>query len=234
MTDSRDLSRDLNQSISRFYDDYHRGRERSPNWWILKHYWPNFVGSTLEVGGGTLYPEHTRYYLSDLSAEAARRALAHGFPAVVSDGGQLPFRNQAFDTVACHDVLEHVTQPQDFLAELCRVARKRVIIAGPNYVGLQPGHLDRRLPGNLGRFLFGDGRATHRLDNPHLTFDAQWAPDKDAVTAANGGWVAEQMKAHGLNIRHLRTWEYNHHWLNLIPAVRCLGPFMFVVGERAL
>jgi SAM-dependent methyltransferase len=225
-------SRDLNKSISRFYDDYHRGRPRTPNQWMLAHYWPSFVGRTLEVGGGTLYPDRPQYAVSDLSTEAARRALAKAIPAVVADGSKLPFRSNAFETVACHDVLEHVTQPADFLAELCRVASRRVVIAGPNYVGTEPGHLDRRLLTNLLRFLNGTGRTALRLDDPHLTFDERWSPDTDAVTAANGGWVADQLQRYGLRIRYLRTWEYNHQWLNAVPVLRCLGPFMFVVGER--
>lgn len=228
MTDSRDLKR----GIAAFYDQYHLGRNRQPNQWMLTHYWPAFQGRILEVGGGTLYLQDKPYYLADLSVEAVRRASSSAIPGVVADGSHLPFRDREFDTVACHDVLEHVPDPSSFLADMCRVCKKRVLIAGPNYINGQQGHLDRRLVVNLWRFLFGDGQGAKSLEKPHLSFDAEWSPDKDAVMAPNAAWVAKELQKNGMHILQLRTWEYNTHWLNRVPAVKCLGPFMFVVGER--
>ncbi|PJF28276.1 MAG: hypothetical protein CUN53_00925 [Phototrophicales bacterium] len=176
---------ELNRQISAFYDDYHRGRPRQPDAWMQKHYWTSFIGATLEVGGGTLYPDRRDYAVVDLSAEAVRRARARSIPALVADGSRLPFRSGAFDTAACHDVLEHVTDPEGFIAEICRVARSRLVIAGPNYIDGEPGHLDRRLPRRVLRFLFQPESRLQALNNPHLTFDDQWQPDRDAVCAAN-------------------------------------------------
>lgn len=223
---------ELNRQISAFYDDYHRGRPRQPDVWMQKHYWTSFVGETLEVGGGTLYPDRRDYAVVDLSTEAVRRALAQSIPALVADGSRLPFRSGAFDTVACHDVLEHVTDPEGFIAEMCRVARGRLVIAGPNYIAGEPGHLDRRLPGRILRFLSQPQSRLQDLKNPHLTFDDQWQPDRDAVCAANAAWVADAVRRHGFRSVKIRTWEVNYHFLNAVPVVRCLGPFMFVVADR--
>jgi SAM-dependent methyltransferase len=39
------------------------------------------------------------------------------------DGRHLPFKDGEFDTVVCNQVLEHVFEPEEFLAELSRVLR---------------------------------------------------------------------------------------------------------------
>jgi SAM-dependent methyltransferase len=199
---------------------------------MLRHYWPSFVGRTLEVGGGTLHPERRDYAIVDLSLEALRSARAKAIVGAVADGSRLPFKTGAFHTVACHDVLEHVVEPETFMAEICRVARQRIIIAGPNFNGGEQGNLDRRLARWLLQFVITPSSRLVRLDNPHLTFDEQWSPDRDAVTAPNAAWVASQMRQHGCKTVQVRTWEVSAHRLNGLPVLRCLGPVMFVVGEK--
>lgn len=44
-------------------------------------------------------------------------------PIVFADGCRMPFRDKAFDYVIAFHVLEHITRPELFLAELMRVAR---------------------------------------------------------------------------------------------------------------
>jgi SAM-dependent methyltransferase len=44
-------------------------------------------------------------------------------PVVFADGCRMPFRDKAFDFVIAFHVLEHITRPELFLAELMRVAR---------------------------------------------------------------------------------------------------------------
>ncbi|MEA2223029.1 MAG: hypothetical protein QOH83_1405 [Solirubrobacteraceae bacterium] len=54
-------------------------------------------------------------------------------PVVLEPGPLLPFPDDAFDTVLCLDVLEHVPRAErsPFLAELARVAARRVVLACP-------------------------------------------------------------------------------------------------------
>jgi hypothetical protein len=222
----------LTSSIRSFYEDYHKYRKRIPNKWMRRVYWPAFRGTVLEVGGGTLLPARPNYTVTDLSVEAVSRALNARIPALVSDGTNLPFPTGAFDTVACYDVLEHVVEASNFIAEMCRVAGRRIIIAGPNYIGPHSGGISRYLPLRLWSYLGGEGRVCYRITDPYLIFDEQWEPDRDAVSAPNAGWVAEQMRAVGVRNVVIRSWEYDHGWLNFLPAIRSLGPFMFVVGEK--
>jgi ubiquinone/menaquinone biosynthesis C-methylase UbiE len=49
----------------------------------------------------------------------------------VASAENLPWRRASFDTILCTHVLEHLRKPQAALAELRRVARKRIIIVLP-------------------------------------------------------------------------------------------------------
>ena len=79
-------------------------------------------GRLLEVGcgdapyRGLFAPRVERYVASDL-------ALSPGRVDVVTDGGQLGFRSDSFDSVLCTQVLEHVPDPLCVLSEVRRVLR---------------------------------------------------------------------------------------------------------------
>jgi len=91
-------------------------------------------GSALDVGSG-------RGYLAGRLAGTAGRTVvgvdlqvepAPGRVRLVRAAGErLPFRAGAFDTVVCSHVLEHVQDAAAALAELRRVARRRVVIVFP-------------------------------------------------------------------------------------------------------
>jgi SAM-dependent methyltransferase len=126
---------------------------------------------------------------------------------IVADGELLPFADEQFNLVACHDVLEHVVNPEQLVAEMYRVSGEHVLIAGPNYVGFRyAGGLDRYLPLRALDFLLGQGRGCWRLPDAHLSFDAEWQPDADAITAANSWWVVEEMRRHGFYVTTVETW----------------------------
>ncbi len=72
--------------------------------------------------------------ISERSVERAReRARRHGFTAQfqAGDAEKLPFADGAFDIVAVHDGLHHLSDPQAAIAEMARVARKAVIVIEP-------------------------------------------------------------------------------------------------------
>jgi len=237
VTEETLLTPSLKERVRAFYDEYHRQRLRSPDQYWLHRIWGHFHGRVLEVGVGRLFwPAATsaNYVVADLSAEAMGRAHAAGHNAFIADGEGLPFADHSFDTVVCHDVLEHVVNPEPFVREMVRVSRERVVVAGPNYIG--PDNyamgIDRYLPLRILNFVCGPGRGCHRLTNAHLQFDGQWQPDADAITAANSWWVAQTLHKAGCRRTHVETWPQQEQLLNRVPIVQHLGPFMVVVATH--
>lgn len=61
-------------------------------------------------------------------AELARLGLPHQ----QVDGRSLPFATTSFDAAICIEVLEHIAAPEEFLAEIRRVIRRRLLVSVPN------------------------------------------------------------------------------------------------------
>lgn len=79
-------------------------------------------GPLLDVGCGTkpyrsLFATDT-YIGLDLDSQATR---ARGIADALYDGGRFPFDDAQFRCVLCNQVLEHVFNPQEFIAEIRRV-----------------------------------------------------------------------------------------------------------------
>lgn len=100
-------------------------------------------GTVLEVGcgSGPALPdlvENFQVTATDISLDRlkAARALPGTQEAqfVAADVSRLPFANSAFDNVSCHQLLEHLSEPERALGEMARVLRPggSMILAGPN------------------------------------------------------------------------------------------------------
>lgn len=81
-------------------------------------------GRLLDVGCGSkpyrsLF-KVTEYVGLEIDSPAARQ---RGIADVFYSGETFPFENQCFDAVLCNQVLEHVFNPDEFLAEIERVLR---------------------------------------------------------------------------------------------------------------
>jgi 2-polyprenyl-3-methyl-5-hydroxy-6-metoxy-1,4-benzoquinol methylase len=66
------------------------------------------------------------------SALQIARQLNPSGSFVGGDVLQLPFPSRSFDVVMCMEVLEHLLQPDQGLAELCRVSRSWLLLSVPN------------------------------------------------------------------------------------------------------
>src|SRR3990172_11091028 len=84
----------------------------------------------LDVGGA---PGSLQRFLPDDDVFIVDVERMHCPEYLVADGTALPFKDQVFDIVTCHDTLEHVPadQREAFLLELIRVAGEFVVINGP-------------------------------------------------------------------------------------------------------
>lgn len=91
--------------------------------------------SILEVGSGRgslaeVLVNKGRYVASDICYSSEIAAIA-GLEFVTANAEQLPFASASFDTVICTHVLEHVKRIDIALAELRRIARRRLILVVP-------------------------------------------------------------------------------------------------------
>jgi ubiquinone/menaquinone biosynthesis C-methylase UbiE len=95
------------------------------------------AGSILDLGcgfgaySGALVKEGMRCVGCDINMEYLRKAALQGLPVVNVDS-RLPFRDRSFDSVMIFEVIEHVPDIRNILAEAFRVARKNVLITVPN------------------------------------------------------------------------------------------------------
>jgi SAM-dependent methyltransferase len=73
------------------------------------------------AGAAPLAFEYNRAYCDITRLRAARYDL--GLPIVNGTGERLPFAGSSFDLAICWDVVEHVQDPEQLLADLARVLR---------------------------------------------------------------------------------------------------------------
>jgi SAM-dependent methyltransferase len=94
----------------------------------------------LDVGCGIgAYIERFRefspdVYGIDIDFEKVARARDRGRAALVSAAETLPFRDEAFDVIFLHEVIEHVQDDRRTIAEACRILRVggHLVIYAPN------------------------------------------------------------------------------------------------------
>lgn len=70
----------------------------------------------------------------DIDRDALGRGheLSPDIPLIEADILHLPYPSDSFDIVVCAEVLEHLTNPDEALAELCRVSRKYCLLSVPH------------------------------------------------------------------------------------------------------
>ena len=84
----------------------------------------NMCGHLLDVGCGTK-PYHSLFKVEsyrglDIDSPITRNL---GIADDLYDGTQFPYKDEIFDCVLCNQVLEHVFNPDEFLAEINRVLK---------------------------------------------------------------------------------------------------------------
>lgn len=96
--------------------------------------------SVLEVGCGEgllarellgRAPRPERFVASDLELDRIAPGLDPAIELVQASIYDLPFADRSFDLVVCCEVLEHVEEPGRAMAELARVADRRVLVSTP-------------------------------------------------------------------------------------------------------
>lgn len=105
------------------------------------------VGSVLDVGGGDGYIagkiRARGHWVKVVDASPVRVSRCWGeqhIPAETGDARALPYEDGSYDTVVLGEVLEHLDNPGEALAEACRVADKRVVVSLPLNGWCDPTH----------------------------------------------------------------------------------------------
>lgn len=186
----------------------------------------------------------------EVSETSVARARAAGLNCQCYDGRKLPFPDGHFSGVGALNVLEHVEEPEAFLAECVRVAAPggRVVVSSPNFLrglGWRDYHPKMRGLGNKWRNLrcLAAKRRQMRLAPDQVRFDRMvpiektpFEPDDDAIVATNALEIAFFLRRAGCAIERVactdRYLPAPLDWaLNLTPLRYLIGN-AFVVARR--
>lgn len=140
----------------------------------------------------------------EVSEPNLAKAQSFGLDCRLYDGRKLPYPDRHFASVGALNVLEHVEQPEAFIAELVRVTEPtgRVLISSPNFfraVGWRDYHPTMRGLGNKWnnwRRLAAKRRQIRqapdavRFDRMTPIIREPFQPDDDAIVKTNGVEIA--------------------------------------------
>ena len=150
----------------------------------------------------------------EVSGPSVEKAKGISDRCQLYDGHNLPFGDATFDSVGALNVLEHVEEPEAFIAELVRVTKQggKVVISSPNFfraLGLRDYHPRMRGLGNKWRN-WQRLRAKRRqmaADLEPVRFDRMkpircepFQPDDDAIVATNGVEIKFFLEQNGCDV----------------------------------
>ena len=213
-------------------------------------------GRVLDVGCGVgqvvgrLTEEGYEAHGVDVSEPNIARARKFCPRCQLYDGKRLPFPDKHFATVGALNVLEHVDEPEAFLAELVRVAALggRVVVSSPNFfrvLGFRDYHPKMRGFGNKWRnwkrlqekrHQMKTAPASVRFDRMTPIVKEPFTPDDDAIIATNGVEIKFFLERAGCVVEHVHCTDRHvpkplDFLLNLTPT-RYLMFSAFVVARR--
>ncbi len=186
----------------------------------------------------------------EVSEPNVAKAREFGLDCRMYDGRQLPFPDRHFAAVGALNVLEHVEEPEAFLAELVRVVEPggRVLVSSPNFfraLGWRDYHPTMRGLGNKwrnARRLLAKRRQMRtapdrvRFDRMTPIVKEPFTPDDDAIVATNGLEMAFFLRRAGCTVESVEcTDRYVRPplgWLLNLTPFRYAMFNAFVVARR--
>jgi 2-polyprenyl-3-methyl-5-hydroxy-6-metoxy-1,4-benzoquinol methylase len=181
-------------------------------------------GRALDVGCGVgqvvgrLTADNIEAYGVDVSEPNIARAQKISPRCQLYDGKRLPFADNFFASVGAINVLEHVEEPEAFIAELVRVLEPggRIVISSPNFLrvlGFRDYHPKMRGLANKWRNWkrIRQKKKQMRLAPEQVRFDRMppivkepFTPDDDAIVATNAHEIAFFLQRSGCQIEKVQ------------------------------
>lgn len=178
---------------------------------------------TLDIGCGVgqvvkqLAAKGFEAYGVDVSSPNIERAQKVSPRCQLYDGKQLPFADGYFAAAGSFNVLEHVDEPEAFIAELVRVVEPGgvVVLSSPNFLralGFRDYHPRMRGVGNKWRNwrLLQAKRRLMREQPDAVRFERMppivktpFTPDDDAIVATNGPEMAFFLERNGCRVESI-------------------------------
>ncbi|MBG85451.1 MAG: hypothetical protein CMO80_00930 [Verrucomicrobiales bacterium] len=169
----------------------------------LRPDWPK--GRALDVGCGVGQVVHqldkkgVEAHGVDVSEPNIQKAREVSDRVEAYDGRRLPFEDGFFDSVGALNVLEHVDEPEAFIADLVRVAKPdgKIVISSPNFLrvlGFRDYHYRMRGIGNklsnLRRLMAKRSQMKNKPDEVQFErmkpiIREKFQPDDDAIVVTN-------------------------------------------------
>lgn len=152
--------------------------------------------------------------VSEPNVQRARQVSEH---CRLYDGRHLPYAEGYFDSVGALNVLEHVEEPEGFIAEMVRVVAPggKVVLSSPNFfraLGFRDYHPKMRGLGNKWRnWRRQREKARQMRGQPEgLRFDRMtpiikepFTPDDDAIVATNAREMAFFLERNGCEVMRM-------------------------------
>lgn len=177
-------------------------------------------GRVLDVGCGVgqvvarLLSQGFEAHGVEVSEPNVQRARQISENCRLYDGRHLPYPDDYFDAAGALNVLEHVEQPEAFIAEVVRVVKPggKVLLSSPNFfraLGFRDYHPKMRgLRNKWANWRRQKEKARQIREQPEsVTFDRMtpiikepFTPDDDAIVATNGREIAFFLQRNGCEI----------------------------------
>jgi len=249
------------ENLQRYYKSCHeyfsKLKEKDFKTWFSKYY--KFLsankkeGLILDVGCGVgqvvvkIAGEGSECVGVDISPIAIKTAAKESKKNInaffiVASSYNLPFRQEAFSTVGCFDLLEHLNDPEKCLDEMFQALRRNgtIIIASPNLLCPVYAKGLKQKISNLQKLFSKIVESDVKLNFEHIKPKLDWSgkevgKDLDATTITDPITIKRILKKKGIKLIYQSSYlgsKRSIEKLSKLPLLRSIGGGIFIAGKK--